>query len=197
MKTTLQPLSFKIDKIDSPLGPIWLVFDEHALRALDFEPYRERMDQLLLRHYGTVSLTPATVPSAWAEAIAAYFAGDLAALDSVPVQTAGTDFQREVWAALRRIPAARAISYGQLAASIGRAGASRAVGLANMLNPVAIIVPCHRVIGSDGKLTGYAGGLERKSWLLQHERRHALDLSGSQTFGSVDLSDPTLVAARD
>ncbi|CAN5403035.1 methylated-DNA--[protein]-cysteine S-methyltransferase [soil metagenome] len=162
-----------LDSIESPLGPIWLAFDDQALRALDFEPYRDRMEALLKRHYGSVTLTRGPAPAAAVDALKRYFDGDLAALDSVPVATAGTPFQREVWAALRQVPAARATTYGQLAAAIGRAGASRAVGLANSLNPVAIIVPCHRVIGSDGKLTGYAGGLERKSWLLAHERKHS------------------------
>jgi len=88
----------------------------------------------------------------------------------VPVRAGGTPFQRVVWAALREIPPGRTTSYGQLAARLGRPGASRAVGLANGANPVAIAVPCHRVIGADGTLTGYGGGIERKRWLLEHER---------------------------
>jgi len=99
----------------------------------------------------------------------AYFAGDLTAIDDVPVATNGTPFQRTVWAALRRIPAGTTTSYGALAASIGYPSAMRAVGLANGANPVAIIVPCHRVIGADHSLTGYGGGLPRKRWLLEHE----------------------------
>ena len=102
-------------------------------------------------------------------AIAAYFAGDLAALDSLPVAGIGSDFQRRVWAALRTIPAGTTQSYGQLAAAIGQPAASRAVGLANGANPIGIVVPCHRVIGTSGALTGYAGGVERKAWLLIHE----------------------------
>ena len=169
-------MNLSLDQIESPLGPLWLAFDDRALRALDFEEYRDRLDALLKRHYGSVTLTHGKAPAAVVAALSRYFDGDLAALDATPVETAGTAFQRQVWAALRRVPAARATTYGQLAASIGRAGASRAVGLANSLNPVAIVVPCHRVIGADGKLTGYAGGLERKSWLLAHEKRHAAPL---------------------
>jgi methylated-DNA-[protein]-cysteine S-methyltransferase len=106
-------------------------------------------------------------------ALRAYFDGTMDALDDVPVATGGTAFQRDVWNALRTIPAGDTRSYGELAAKIGRAGASRAVGAANGANPVAIVVPCHRVIGASGAITGYAGGVANKRWLLDHERRHA------------------------
>jgi O-6-methylguanine DNA methyltransferase len=158
----------------SPLGEILLVSDsEGALRALDFADYEHRLHRLLRLHYGTYQLDPAPAPLAMINAITAYFAGDLDALGKLRVATGGTPFQREVWAALRRIPAGRTRSYGELAAELGRSGASRAVGLANGSNPIAIVVPCHRVIGSNGTLTGYAGGLPRKRWLLEHERRYA------------------------
>ena len=101
--------------------------------------------------------------------MAAYFDGDLRGLDGLTVKTGGTAFQRAVWAALRAIPAGETRSYGQLAAAVGAPKAVRAAGLANGQNPVAVIVPCHRVIGANGTLTGYAGGLERKQWLLAHE----------------------------
>ena len=104
-------------------------------------------------------------------AIGNYFAGELAAIDSLPVQTSGTLFQREVWSALRKIPCGTTISYGKLAGQIGQPAAVRAVGLANGSNPVGVIVPCHRVIGSNGSLTGYGGGIERKRWLLEHESK--------------------------
>jgi O-6-methylguanine DNA methyltransferase len=105
-------------------------------------------------------------------AIHRYFAGDLGAIDKISVETAGTSFQRSVWKELRNIPTGSAISYGQLAEQIARPRAVRAVGLANGSNPIGIVVPCHRVIGADGSLTGYGGGLERKKWLLDHERKH-------------------------
>ena len=107
--------------------------------------------------------------SAPSSALRAYLAGRLDALDALPVDAGGTPFQRECWAALRTIPAGTTWSYRQLAAAIGRPAAVRAVGLANGANPVGIVVPCHRVIGADGSLTGYGGGLERKRWLLEHE----------------------------
>jgi len=100
--------------------------------------------------------------------LGAYFAGRLTEFD-VPVKLTGSDFQRRVWRCLQDIPYGETISYGQLARQVGNPNASRAVGLANGRNPVAVIVPCHRVIGADGRLTGYAGGLDRKTWLLHHE----------------------------
>ena len=101
----------------------------------------------------------------------AYFDGDLTSFD-IPIRLEGTDFQRKVWSHLQDIPYGETISYGELARRVGSPKASRAVGLANGRNPVAIIVPCHRVIGANGQLTGYGGGLERKTWLLDHESSH-------------------------
>jgi methylated-DNA-[protein]-cysteine S-methyltransferase len=103
----------------------------------------------------------------------AYLRGDLAALDAVVTDAAGTPFQHRVWRALREIPIGETISYAELARRIGAPTAVRAVARANALNPISLVVPCHRVIGSDGALRGYAGGLERKRWLLEHERRAA------------------------
>ena len=162
------------DTYGSPLGDVLLVSDSAgALRALDFADYEQRLRRLLRLHYGTYELDPAPAPLALVKAMTAYFAGDLDAIATLRVATGGTPFQREVWAALRRIPAGRTTTYGALAVELGRPGASRAVGLANGSNPIAIVVPCHRVIGSNGTLTGYAGGLSRKRWLLEHERRYA------------------------
>ncbi len=156
----------------APLATLLLVTDgDGALRALDFADYDERMRRLLARHYGSFELLPGPAPAALTGALDAYFAGDLAALDAVPVATGGSAFQRSVWAALRAIPPGATTSYGALAAKLGNPGASRAVGLANGSNPIGIVVPCHRVIGASGALTGYAGGVERKRWLLAHEER--------------------------
>jgi O-6-methylguanine DNA methyltransferase len=164
----------------SPLGEILLVTDnEGALRALDFVDYEQRLHRLLRLHYGAYQLDPGPASPAVVNALDAYFAGDLDALVKVRVATGGTPFQREVWAALRRIPAGHTRTYGELAVELGRAGASRAVGLANGSNPIAIVVPCHRVIGRNGTLTGYAGGLPRKRWLLEHERSHAQHTSAA------------------
>jgi methylated-DNA-[protein]-cysteine S-methyltransferase len=159
------------DRVASPVREILLVCDDQdSLLALDFHDHEERMRRLLRRYHGPVTLRTGGAPAAVTRALAAFFAGDLDALATVAVRTTGSDFQRRVWAALRDIPAGTTTTYGQLAAAIGRPGASRAVGLANGANPVAIVLPCHRVIGADGGLTGYGGGLERKRWLLAHER---------------------------
>ena len=159
-----------LDRIATPVGEMLVVTDvEGAVRALDFADYEPRMMRLLARHWGEVSLTPGRAPEAMRAAIAAYFSGDLSALDGLTVKTNGTAFQKEVWAALRRIPAGSTVSYGALAAQVGRPRAVRAAGLANGRNPVAVIVPCHRVIGANGALTGYAGGMKRKRALLEHE----------------------------
>jgi methylated-DNA-[protein]-cysteine S-methyltransferase len=105
-------------------------------------------------------------------ALAAYFDGDVHALNPLVTEPRGTEFQRLVWAALRRIPVGRTISYGELAIIIGRPAAARAVGMANGANPIPVVVPCHRVIGADGSLTGFGGGINRKKWLLAHEDVH-------------------------
>ena len=169
MKKT-QPETFTLDRIASPVGEVLLVTDaEGAVRAFDFTDYEPRMMKLLARHYGEVVLAEGRAPEAVRAAVAAYFGGDATALDGLKVKTGGTDFQRSVWAALRTIPAGETWSYGRLAQAIGKPAAVRAVGLANGANPVGVIVPCHRVVGANGTLTGYAGGLERKRWLLAHE----------------------------
>ena len=165
-----------LDRVPSPLGHLWVVTDEAAaLRALDFDEYEARMRELLQRHYGTVVTESRATPQPLIERLGAYFAGQLSALDDVVTCTGGTPFQQQVWQTLRTIPAGATMSYGELARSLGNPGASRAVGLANGNNPIAIVVPCHRVVGHSGSLTGYAGGLPRKRWLLAHERRHGAE----------------------
>jgi len=159
----------QLEKIPSPIGTILLVSDGEAIRALDFEDYEPRMMQILRRHYGAVELVEGPAPPGVRDAIAAYFAGTIGAIDVLTTATAGTEFQRDVWKTLREIPAGATWSYGQLAKHIGKPKAMRAVGLANGSNPIAIVVPCHRVIGANGSLTGYGGGMERKRWLLAHE----------------------------
>lgn len=165
-----QPETLTLDRVTTPVGEVLLVTDgEGAVRALDFSDYEPRMMRLLLRHAPRATLIEGRAPATVRSAVEAYFRADLGALDAVAVRTGGTEFQRTVWKALRAIPAGETRSYGQLAAAIGSPRAVRAAGLANGQNPVAVIVPCHRVIGADGSLTGYAGGLERKRWLLAHE----------------------------
>lgn len=162
-----------MDQIETPIGRLLIVADADGnLRAVDWKEHERRMRVLLQRHYGKngFTLEAPTHASPSTQAIHSYFAGDLKAIDDLPVQTAGTTFQRAVWLALRDIPCGETLSYAELASKIGRPSAVRAVGLANGSNPVSIVVPCHRVIGSDGSLTGYGGGIERKRWLLDHER---------------------------
>jgi methylated-DNA-[protein]-cysteine S-methyltransferase len=160
------------DRIETPIGTLILVADaEGNLRVTDWTDHEDRMLLLLERHYGKnkFRLEPTRNPNGLTDALTRYFAGDLTAIDALPVLTAGTPFQREVWRALREIPCGTTTSYGELAARIGRPAAVRAVGLANGANPIGVVVPCHRVIGANGTLTGYGGGLHRKRWLLHHE----------------------------
>lgn len=163
-----------LDRLPSPIGPIVLVCCGEALRALSFGDDEGHLRPWLARHYGEDRLAPGRAPAAIRHRIEEYFEGRLDALDRVPVETAGTPFQKLVWSALREIPAGATVSYGQLAARVGKPRSSRAVGMANGSNPVAIVVPCHRVIGADGTLTGYGGGIDRKRWLLAHERARLL-----------------------
>ena len=165
-------LAFTLQRLDTPIGAMLFATDDQGrLRLLDWESHTERMHRLLARHYGkgAVRLAPAPAAGPVADRLIAYFAGDLSALDAIVTETGGTPFQRQVWAALRQIPAGHTWSYARLAAHVGRPAAVRAVGAANGANPVGIVTPCHRVIGADGSLTGYGGGLERKTWLLAHE----------------------------
>jgi len=158
-----------IDKFDSVLGKILLVSDGERLCALDYADYEDRMLLLLRRHYPVFRLRETIDPQGFSTLLGAYFAGDVTCVNRIPVNTGGTAFQRQVWSALRTIPPGTTLTYGELATQLGKPTASRAVGMTNALNPIAIVVPCHRLVGANGFLTGYAGGLERKRWLLQHE----------------------------
>jgi methylated-DNA-[protein]-cysteine S-methyltransferase len=164
--------TFILERLASPVGEMLVVTDDQQrLRAIDWEGMYHRMQRLLREHYGkdAVQLRETTNPTPVLRALDAYFQGDKAAIADLPTATNGTAFQIKVWDALRRIPLGRTMSYGALAVQIGQPKAARAVGLANGSNPIAIVVPCHRVIGANGSLTGFAGGLERKRWLLAHE----------------------------
>jgi methylated-DNA-[protein]-cysteine S-methyltransferase len=151
--------------VESPIGPLTLIARDGVLTNVSM--YEQRH----------VSPPPddAVIDDAYFKDVAAqldaYFAGELTSFD-LEMNLLGTPFQRSVWSQLCEIPYGETISYGELARRVGNPNASRAVGLANGRNPVAIIVPCHRVIGANGSLTGYGGGLERKTWLLDHEVQH-------------------------
>jgi methylated-DNA-[protein]-cysteine S-methyltransferase len=167
-----EPFDFRLDRLATPIGELLIVADAPGrLRAVDWSDHESRMRRLLDRYYGAgrYRISPARDPGGLAQAMNAYFAGDLAIIDTLPVETTGTPFQRKVWQALRGIRCGTTITYAELARRIGSPRAVRAAGLANGQNPIGIVVPCHRVIGSNGTLTGYGGGLPRKKWLLEHE----------------------------
>jgi methylated-DNA-[protein]-cysteine S-methyltransferase len=156
-------------RMATPMGGIEAVFDDAALLTLEFEDRGGCARAWLERRFGTVELAVAADKLGIVERLHQFFGGNLHALRDLSVRGYGTPFQEQIWSALRRIPPGSTTTYGALATEIGRPNAHRAVGAANGANPVAIVVPCHRLIGHDGHLTGYGGGLARKRWLLRHE----------------------------
>ena len=164
------PDRFGLDRLETPIGTALLVTDaDGILRALDWEDHEPRMRQLLRRQYGARVVDDARAPDDVRAALSGYFAGELDRLSTIEWRVAGTAFQRKVWTALTTIPAGTTMSYGALAARLGMPRAVRAVGHANGANPLSVVVPCHRLIGADGSLVKYGGGLMRKRWLLEHE----------------------------
>ena len=163
--------TFHTTSIDSPVGRIALAFEGETLRALRFDGMQSTVASLLARQFGAdarIVETDGAHPAV--DALRAYFEGDLGALDAIAVDPAGTPFQQRVWRELRRIPVGQTASYAQIAQRIGAPTSFRAVARANATNPIGVVIPCHRVIGADGALRGYGGGVERKRWLLAHER---------------------------
>lgn len=171
------PRLLQFDVVEAPAGApfvgICLVGDGERLCAVDFVGYEGRMHRLLGRRYGAFELERGEIPGDAPMRMRAYLNGDMHAFSDLDVTTGGTEFQSAAWLALRSIPAGKTATYRQQAMRIGRPQAVRAIGAANGQNPLAIVLPCHRVVGSDGALTGYAGGLATKEWLLAHEARHA------------------------
>ena len=157
------------DTVESPIGRLVLVFDAGRLCVLDYADNTERMTRLLRQRYHRFRLCEASTPLGVTQQLRAYLGGKLDAIDSIQVDPGGTAFQQKVWEALRTIPPGTTRTYRDVAEQIGRPSAWRAVGRANALNPISIVLPCHRLIGANGALIGYAGGLERKHWLLRHE----------------------------
>ncbi|MET4118108.1 methylated-DNA-[protein]-cysteine S-methyltransferase [Bradyrhizobium sp. JR1.5] len=169
-RPTNPPVTFGLDWLATPIGIALLVTDAAgALRALDWEDYEHRMRELLRLHYGVVDLSDQPAPAAMRTALSGYFDGDLGQLSGIAWRIAGTPFQQKVWNALTQIPAGTTMSYSALAARIDMPKAIRAVGHANGSNPISVVLPCHRLIGADGSLVKYGGGIERKRWLLRHE----------------------------
>ncbi|MEO6952076.1 MAG: methylated-DNA--[protein]-cysteine S-methyltransferase [Polyangia bacterium] len=162
------PTLLTVERLVTPIGTALLVTDDDGvLRAFNWTDHEGSMRAWLARHHPEVPLREGVTPVR--DAFVAYFGGDVNALAGVPWVASGTQFQRKVWGTLCGIPAGETITYAELAVRIGKPSAVRAVGTANGANPVAVLVPCHRVIGSNGTLTGYGGGLPRKRWLLEHE----------------------------
>jgi len=159
-----------VDEVATPIGLVRLAVHDDRICALAFDDGWRRRVTWLERRFGTIELVPADDPAGATSRLEAYFAGALDALDAIAVDPGGTAFQQGVWSALRRVPRGRTVSYRDLATTVGAPAAVRAVGAANGANPVGIVIPCHRVIGTDGGLTGYGGGLWRKRWLLDHEQ---------------------------
>jgi methylated-DNA-[protein]-cysteine S-methyltransferase len=167
--TVQPPERLVFDRIATPVGEAILVSDQaEVLRGFQWADFEESLLKTLVAHYRGVPWDKGRSPIL-AGAFEAYFAGEVRALETVSWATAGTAFQRQVWSALTTIPAGRTLSYAALAAQVGRPMAVRAAGSANGRNPISVALPCHRVIGTGGDLTGYGGGLARKRWLLRHE----------------------------
>lgn len=172
-------LNFKQDYIATPTGQMLIITDDNdALRCLEWTDLTDRMERLFSRQYKgqKISLSTGKAPAHIRDALQAYFDGSLHALDRLTTKAGGTDFQRRVWTALRSIPVGQTRSYLDIAIAIDQPKAVRAIGLANGANPIGIVVPCHRVIGANGNLTGYGGGLDRKLWLLRHEKALSAEL---------------------
>jgi methylated-DNA-[protein]-cysteine S-methyltransferase len=169
--------SLHLETVPSPIGDLLVATLGDAVCAIAFEGGEVETEKYLARRYRECDQVPGRAPARVRKALEGYFEGDMAAFEGIEAAARGTAFQERVWGALREIPAGRTASYADIAHRIGQPSAVRAVGLANGQNPVPIIVPCHRVIGRDGSLTGFGGGLERKAWLLRHEGAlAALDL---------------------
>ena len=155
--------------VHTPIAPLTLAARDGHLCLLQFGTRDLPVRATLQRWYPGETIEHRPDPAGAATALAKYFSGDLHVLEGIAVEMNGTPFQQRVWTALRGIRAGRTASYSDIASLIGSRSALRAVGAANGANPVALVVPCHRIIGSNGSLTGYGGGLKQKEWLLRHE----------------------------
>jgi len=162
-------MRIEIAEMTSPVGRLTIAAANQRLLGLCFDGLWERRRKTLEVRHGGCTFTHAADPAGVVSRLTRYFAGQLDALSDIEVESGGTPFQQSVWRQLRRIAPGQTRSYAEIAQAVGSPTAVRAVGAANGANPVGIVVPCHRVIGSSGKLTGFAGGLDAKRWLLDHE----------------------------
>jgi O-6-methylguanine DNA methyltransferase len=165
----MAPATLRLESIGSPVGDLLVATLGDAVCAIAFEGGEAETRRYLARRYGECEQVPGRVSARVREALGRYFGGEMGAFQGIETAARGTAFQERVWSALKKIPPGRTASYAEIAERIGQPTAVRAVGLANGQNPVPIVIPCHRVIGRDGSLTGFGGGLERKAWLLRHE----------------------------
>jgi methylated-DNA-[protein]-cysteine S-methyltransferase len=157
------------DHVETPIGRMTLLARDGVMLLLEFEDATNRIEREIRRRFGTTEIIAKADPFGLSERVRRYFAGEFVAIEGIETKGGGTPFEEQVWHELKTIPCGTTVSYGHIARTLGDVGLSRAVGTANGRNPIAIVVPCHRVIGADGSLTGYGGGLDRKKWLLEHE----------------------------
>ena len=162
-------MKLSVSRLETPLGEVTLASTPAGLVGLAFENRVDGLWRFLKSRFGSIEPDSADDADPARAELSAYFDGTVGALEKIRTDAGGTEFQSRVWAALRRIPGGRTLSYGELARSIGQPTGFRAVATANATNPVAIVIPCHRVIHADGSISGYGGGVDRKKWLLRHE----------------------------
>ncbi len=168
-------VAYRLATLTSPLGPLQAIFSERGLRALDFldtgSATRRWQEARKVQSQERLTVCESAVSRAFGEQLSAYFDGELRAFE-IPLDLQGTPFQRKAWAALQEIPYGETWSYARQAERIGCAKAARAVGAANGKNPISLVIPCHRVIAGNCRLAGYGGGVERKAFLLDLEKRY-------------------------
>ena len=157
------------DRIQTPIGDMILVARDGVLMLLEFEDATGRVEREMKLRFKNFELQQTENPFGLSQIMQNYFSGSINAIDNILTDGGGTTFEKSVWAELRKVPSGTTVSYGSIARKLGDINLSRAVGTANGRNPIAIVVPCHRVIGADGSMTGYGGGIARKEWLLRHE----------------------------
>ena len=187
-------MNLTVSQLPTPVGAVTLVSTPEGLAGLAFEDRVDSLWRFLEGRFGSIEPNNGGRPDPAAAELRAYFEGAIGALERIRTDAGGSEFQRRVWATLRRIPGGRTTSYNELAQSIGQPTGFRAVATANATNPVAIVIPCHRVIHADGSISGYGGGVDRKKWLLRHEAQH-LPFVLSATIG-VPADTPDLNRMR-